>query len=111
MSSEIAELANASYEKYLLKYGEKTEGFPSTPTPEHLADYQNVDLDSFEFRQVRRFGAENLCWQIMDKLELRKIDKRLYERITDMFELEDRLVIFDLRNIYQGTTPDCTTLE
>ncbi|TVQ42017.1 MAG: hypothetical protein EA362_13990 [Saprospirales bacterium] len=173
-TSEVTELAMALYQKYLLKYGEEAEGLPSTPTPEHLANYQRVDIDSIETRQVRSFGPENLCCQIMDKLEMRKIfnslnfstdqtsraliaiaaraiycssdhltskllrtnsslneclgydhvitykelyaitdhlykfkdqiDKHLYARITDMFELEDKLVIFDLSNTYFETS-------
>lgn len=171
---EFTQLAEALYEKYLLKYGPDAEGVPSTPTPEYSANYHKVDVDSIETREVRSFGAENLCAQVMEKLDLRtifnslgfskdqtyqaliaiagraifassdyhtskilninsslneclgykpelshkdlyaisdqlykykeQIDSKLFKQINNMFELEDRLVIFDLSNTYFETS-------
>lgn len=179
-TTEVAALAIRLYEKYLLKYGNHAEGIPSIPTPEHSANYHRVDVDSIESRDVRSFGAENLCCQVMDKLGLRKIfnslgfskdqtykamiaigsraifatsdyntsqllstnsslnecigyqplvshkqfyaisdqlykfkdviDKQLYERVSNMFNLEDRLVIFDLSNTYFETSKSGNSL-
>lgn len=177
---EITQLAAALYDKYLVKYGTEAEGVPSKPAPEYSANYHKVDIDSIETREVRSFGAENLCTQVMEKLQFRhtfnslgfskdqtykamiaiaaraifassdhntskilstnsslnecmgykpaidhkdlyaisdllykyqeQIDSRLYKRINTMFELEDRLVIFDLSNTYFETSKPSSKL-
>ncbi len=179
-TKEVLDLATRLHEKFLVKYGNHTEDMPSIPSPEHSTNYHRVDVDSIESRDVRSFGAENLCCQVMDKLQLRKIfnslgfskdqinkakiaiasraifatsdyntsqllstnsslneclgyepivshkqlyaisdqlykfketiDKQLYKRISNMFNLEDRLVIFDLSNTYFETSKSGNSL-
>lgn len=181
----LAKLADEYYKKYRIRYHleENTENERgrqqkatsekdkvSIPPLPYKADYHQVDIKSLELTEVRSFGAEHLCLQILEKLGLedclRKqgmdkvqtqkalmsiaakaiygaseyktsqilnmnselaglsgfdrpidhkelyavadelyahkemIDRFLYERITDMFALKDKLVIFDISNTY-----------
>ena len=171
----LLKLGLSLYEKYCIKYGDETEekvGASIPPKPEQ-ADYQDVDIKGMEVNDVRTFGAEHLCQQMLSKLELDKcfkslgmneaqatkslisiagraifaaseyktsqilqmnseltscynydkpithkqlyaisdllykhktqIDSFLYHKITDMFDLEDNLVIFDISNTYFET--------
>ena len=173
--AELLKLGLDLYEKYCIKYGDETneQSGASIPTAIEDADYQNVDIKNMEVQDVRTFGAEHLCKQILDRLELdkcfialgmnesqrikslisiagraifseseyktsqilqmnselascynynrpithkqlyaisdllykhkSKIDTFLYQRITDMFDIKDNLVIFDLSNTYFET--------
>ena len=171
---ELLELAEGFYEKYCLKYGDApVKNAVSIPPAPALAEYHNIDLKGLEIKGVKTFGAEHLCKQTLEKLQLKecfnslgmsekqtqlaltsiaaraifscsehktaqilqvnselqhcfdieqtithkhlyavtdtlyqykqKIDAFLYNRITDMFNLEDRLVIFDISNTYFET--------
>ena len=167
---ELLELALLYYEKYCIKYGQTNEPTHSIPPAPKKAEFHNIDIKGLEFRDVKSFGAEHLCKQVIDKLKLRecftsigindkqsskalisiaaralfsssehktaqilessselkslfsydevithkqlysisdtlfkqkeKIDSFLYQRITDMFDIEDKLVIFDISNTY-----------
>lgn len=171
---ELRGLADSFYEKYQLKYG----GAPvkdkvSIPPAPAVAEYHNIDIKGLEVGDVKTFGAEHLCRQVLDKLELKKcftsigmdgaqadkallgiaaraifsssehktaqilqtnselpncfeiegnithkqlyaaadmlyghkekIDSFLYKRIGNLFDLEDKLVIFDISNTYFET--------
>ncbi len=172
---KLKALALSYYQKYLIKYGEpasETQGATLPPKPEK-AEYHNIDLMGLEVTEVKSFGAENLCRQVLEKLKMEeclrslgmdreqahkcliaiaaraifsssehktaqilnmnselaacfgidanfthkqlyntsdalfkhkdKIDQFLYQRITDMFDIEDKLVIFDISNTYFET--------
>ena len=186
--SELVDLANTYYEKYLIKYPEDAYGtvehdheLPSTPPDVEKAQYEQVDISAVGCDEVKTFGGEHLCSQVLAKLELdqclRKlewkpsdrdlalisigsralfaaseykttqylkdnsdliscisnhhhsishkqlyriadklydhkdqIDQYLYDRITTMFSLDDKLVIFDLSNTYFETRKDNSEL-
>ena len=171
----LVDLAMSYYEKYLIKYpadallGNKV----SVPSQASKAEYHNVDIKALELSNVRSFGGEHLCVQMLEKLHLKQcfaslnmsgeqgdlaligiaakalfaasehktsqilalnselkalygykpsithkhlyasadllyshkdaIDKFLYNRISDLFQLEDKLVIFDISNTYFET--------
>lgn len=171
--AQLRELAERLYEKYRLRYQEQPDQAPSVPTAPAQADYQSVDINSVANRDVRTFGAEHLCSEVIDKLELKQalhacglspdqitlalmsiisralfgasehktaallagnsclaelmgcpdppghkqlygaadrlwehrqaIDGFLDRRLTDLFGLQDRLVIFDISNTYFET--------
>ncbi len=172
---ELLKLGLSLYEKYCVKYGDEAEEKVGASIPPKLeqADYQDVDIKGMEVNDVRTFGSEHLCQQMLSKLELDKcfkslgmneaqvskslisiagraifaaseyktsqilqmnseltscynydkpithkqlyaisdllykhkaqIDSFLYRRITDMFNIEDNLVIFDISNTYFET--------
>jgi len=167
----LRELAAALYEKYRIKYGDgPSKNEASIPPAPARAEYHNIDIKGLEVADVRTFGAEHLCRQVLGKLQLHdcflglgmtekqsdrallgiaaraifsssehrtaqilrdnsalqecfgigrpvthkqlygvtdtlfankeKIDAFLYDRISTLFDLEDRLVIFDISNTY-----------
>ncbi|WP_057940598.1 IS1634 family transposase [Algoriphagus resistens] len=166
-------LAASFYEKYLIKYGEPEPGQVSIPPAPERAEMHNVDVKGLEVSDVKSFGSEHLCKQVVEKLKLKecllqlgfetkqadkaliaivaravfssseyktaqlldmnseltgcfdyrspithkqlytvsdqlynhkdKIDSFLYNRVTDLFDLEDKLVIFDISNTYFET--------
>lgn len=173
-SVELQNLALSYYEKYQLKYGDDTvkDGASIPPAPDK-AEYHNIDIKGLEVADVKTFGAEHLCRQVLDKLQLKecftslgmnegqadkallsiaaraifsssehktaqilqtgselpncfgidgdithkqlyavsdllyehkeKIDSFIYKRIGNLFNLEDKLVIFDISNTYFET--------
>ena len=170
---QLIDLAMVYFEKYCLKYGEDSLGGASIPPAPQKAEYHNVDIEGLEAEDVRTFGGEHLCQQVLDKLGIKdclsslgfsnkqssqalisiaaralfasseyktsqllstnsslqdcfgyedpinhrelyaiadklyahkdQIDHFLYQRITSMFELQDKLVIFDISNSYFET--------
>lgn len=166
-------LAISLYEKYLIKYGEPEPDQVSIPPAPEKADMHQVDVKGLQVADVKTFGGEHLCRQLLDKLKLREcllnvgfedkqadkaliaiasravfssseyktaqlldmnselagcfgyrsaitykqlyavsdklfthkeqIDSFLYNRITDLFDIEDKLVIFDISNTYFET--------
>jgi len=168
----IVDLAKEYYQKFIIKYdGVNLDNTLAIPTVENKAKMESVDLDSLEVEEVKTFGPEHLCIQIMKRLDLAScldqqgftdkqarlaqvsiiaraiftasehktaqilnysselqnmlgfqdepishyslykiadqlydnrvnIDKFLYNRITNMFNLKDTLVIYDLSNTY-----------
>jgi len=169
----LIDLAMGYFEKYCIKYGQDSLGGASIPPAPKKAEFHTIDIEGLEVDQVRAFGGEHLCKQILDKLELKaclhdvgfntdqsgqalisiaaralfaasehktaqmlemnsalkdcfaydkpidhrklyaiadklytnkdKIDAFLYQRISTLFNLEDRLVIFDISNTYFET--------
>jgi len=167
---ELLDLALYYYEKYCIKYEQSEKPTHSIPPAPDKAEYHNIDIKGLELNDVKSFGAEHLCKQVIDKLKLREcfssvgmtdkqiqkalisisaraifsssehktaqiletnselpqlfsydnkithkqlytisdilykhkeqIDSFLYKRVTNMFDLEDRLVIFDISNTY-----------
>ncbi len=170
---DLYELALSYYEKYLIKYDQQDTDQVSLPPQPDKAEYHNIDIQGLEVKDVKNFGAEHLCRQILDKLKLEecfrtagmnriqarqaliaiaaraifsssehktaqilnlnselaacyghqasfthkqlyrigdrlyahkeKIDHFLYQRITNLFDLKDNLVIFDISNTYFET--------
>lgn len=169
--ASLVKLADELYEKYLIKYGDTpSKNQASIPPAPDKAEYHNIDILGLEIKDVKSFGAEHLCKQVLDKLQLRdcfsslgitekqsdkallsiaaraifsssehktaqilqansslqecigieqaithkqlyavtdtllahkeKIDAFLYKRISSLFDLEDKLVIFDISNTY-----------
>lgn len=166
-------LASSFYEKYLIKYGGPEPGQVSIPPAPGRAEMHQVDIKGLEVGDVKTFGSEHLCRQVLDRLNLRecllnlgfenkradkaliaivaravfsgseyktaqllemnsglagcfdcrtpithkqlyavsdqlythkdRIDKFLYSRIADLFDIGDRLVIFDISNTYFET--------
>ncbi|MCP4055025.1 MAG: IS1634 family transposase [Mesoflavibacter sp.] len=173
ISEDLKRLALQYYQKYCIKYEQYEENPTSIPPQPKKAEFHNVDIKGLEVENVKEFGAEYLCKQILDKLKLEahfkslgmsdettkkalisiaakaiysasehktsqiidinsalcslydcqkkishkqlytisdtlykhkaSIDKYLYNRITDMFDIHDKLVIFDLSNTYFET--------
>lgn len=88
--SAVVKLALNYYEKYLIRYGidkadtggtaignnqesgMKQNGRKKLPIPPlpYKADYHQVDIKSMELAEVRSFGAEHLCLQVLDQLGL-----------------------------------------
>lgn len=169
--SSILELAKSYHEKFIIKYKDVSlDATLAIPPVEKKAKMESVDIDSLELEDVKTFGAEHLCIQIMERLGLAtflegegftdkqvrlaqvsiisraiftasehktaqilsdsselknmlgfenpishyslykiadqlydnrvSIDKFLYKSITNMFNLKDTLVIYDLSNTY-----------
>lgn len=177
IAPELQALAEAYYQKYKLKYpspspNSSSKGASLPPKPSK-AEFHNIDIKGLEVSDVKSFGAEHLCRQVLDKFQLEeyltslglnrsqarkcliaiaaraiysssehktaeilktnselaacyghdspithkqlysiseqlfqhksKIDSFLYQRITDMFDINDKLVIFDISNTYFET--------
>jgi len=170
---ELLDLALGYYEKYLIKYGETNEPTHSIPPIPKKAEFHNIDIKGLELNDVKTFGAEHLCKQVLDKLNLKEcfssvginnkqstkalisiaaralfsssehktaqilrssselkalfnydeeithkqlytisdrlykhkeqIDDFLYRQITNMFNIDDKIVIFDISNTYFET--------
>ncbi len=173
ISEELKRLALQYYEKYCIKYGQSEENPTSIPPQPEKSEFHNIDIVGLEVENVKEFGAEHLCKQMLDKLGLgayftslgmsdeqtkkalisiagkaiysaseykisqiietnselpslynfekkishkqlyaisdilykykSSIDKYLYNRITDVFNIKDKLVIFDISNTYFET--------
>ena len=172
---DLEDLAQNYYAKYLVTYGDQpiTEPVSIPPSPQK-ADYQTVDINQLEHLNVKSFGAEHLCTQVLEKLDLTQclnqlnwsedninlakiaicakaifassefktsqylkdnselgnlllgdhqpishkllykiadmlyaqkqhIDKFLYSKITSLFDIEDKIIIFDISNTYFET--------
>jgi len=173
VSGELKRLALQYYDKYCIKYEQDEENPTSIPPPPEISEFHHIDIKGLEVEDVKEFGAEHLCRQMLDKLRLGaylkslgmpdgqtkkamisiagkaiysaseyktsqiiemnselpalynckkkishkqlytisdilykhkpSIDSYLYNRITDMFDINDKLVIFDLSNTYFET--------
>ncbi len=169
----LYDLALHYYDKYCIKYNQDEHPSVSIPPAPDKAEFHNIDIKKLEISDVKEFGCENLCKQVLDKLKLKEcfsslgmtdnqstkalisivaraiysaseyktaqilqmnselshcfgykktithkqlyalsdilfkhkseIDDILYNRITDMFDIDDRLVIFDISNSYFET--------
>ena len=69
---QLQELALSFFEKYCLKYGETDlKDKVSIPPAPAKAEYHNIDIKGLEINDVKTFGAEHLCKQVLDKLQLK----------------------------------------
>jgi len=172
-SPDIKNIADSLYRKYLVKFGETSENQASIPPDPKKSEFHNIDLKGIEVADVRSFGAEHLCKQVIDKLQFKQcfsalgmsseeinkaltaiaaraifassehktaqildlnselatlykikkplthkqlyrvsdklykykdtIDAFLYKRVANLFDLNDKLVIFDISNSYFET--------
>jgi transposase len=67
----LRELAGALFEKYRIKYGDApSKNEASIPPAPAKAEYHNIDIKSLEVADVKTFGAEHLCKQVLDRLRL-----------------------------------------
>lgn len=169
----LVDLALDYFEKYNIKYEQYDTPITSIPPAPSKAEFHNIDIRTLQVSDVKSFGAEHLCKQVLDKLQLedcfaglgmtkgqinkamisiaaraifccsehktaqilalnselihcfghnkkithkqlyaisdivykhkQDIDQFLYKRVTDMFDLNDKLVIFDISNTYFET--------
>ena len=173
VSKQLQDLAALYYDKYCLKYEQDEQSGATIPPLPSEAEFHNIDIKGMDVHDVKEFGCEHLCKQILDKLQLREcfkalgmsdiqgtkalisiaaraiystsehktaqileinselahcygygekithkqlyaisdilyrnkveIDKFLYNRIVDIFDIDDKLVIFDISNTYFET--------
>ncbi len=72
-TKELEELADFFYEKYCLKYGcIPVKDAVSIPPAPALAEYHNIDIKGLEIKDVKTFGSEHLCKQVLEKLQLKE---------------------------------------
>lgn len=171
---QLEALALSYFEKYCLKYGQTdVKNAASIPPAPAQAEFHNIDIKQLNLSDVKTFGAEHLCKQILEKLELNQcfsslgfndieskkalisiasraifsasehrtsqilttnselqhcfgisqeithkqlyaitdklykhkdsIDSFIYNKIQGLFNIEDKLVIFDISNTYFET--------
>ncbi len=77
--SEISQkLTEQYYKKYLLKYETlPTDNKIVIPTIDKNTDFQSVDIKNLAINNNKTFGSENLCKQIVEKLDFDKCFKNL----------------------------------
>lgn len=68
--AQILKLITLLYEKYLLKYPKGTDSLAAKPSKAKKADFQEVNLNSLKVEHTNSFGAENLCKQVLEGLQL-----------------------------------------
>jgi transposase len=179
---QLQELANSYYEKFCIKYNqdENAQSDFSIPPAADKAEFHKIDIKTMDVEDVKEFGNEHLCTQVMEKLRLKElfkqlgmsdgqitkslisiaaraiyssseyktvqiletnselaycygydakithkqlyaisdllyshkttIDKNLYNRINDIFSLDDKFVIFDVSNTYFETRKEQSDL-
>lgn len=82
---DVRALSESYYNKYLADYGNDPEGHKvSIPPAAPKADYHKVDLSTLSFKDVKSFGIENLCHQMMQKLDLEPCLARLNWKKEDI---------------------------
>lgn len=72
VEAPLMRLALDCYNRYCLKYGQDEQGRVSLPPAVDKAEYHNIDLLGLEITDVKTFGAEHLCVQILDRLCLKQ---------------------------------------
>jgi len=170
---QLLQLADFYYKKCQIKYGIDKHPVTSIPPAPAKAEFHNIDIKALEIHDVKTFGTEHLCKQVLNRLGLsdcftslglnqkqtntallsiagraifsssehktaqilqtssqlqdcfgidgkvshkqlyaiadtlyahkQEIDTFLYKRIHTLFDLEDKLVIFDISNTYFET--------
>ncbi len=72
-TDDLSQLASFYYEKYCLKYGDNNlvNGASIPPAPDK-AEFHNIDIKGLDINNVKTFGAEHLCKQVLEKLELKQ---------------------------------------
>ena len=174
VSDEVRQLAEKYYQKYLIRYPDEQHNPTSIPPKPQEAEFHNVDIKTLDAIDVKEFGNEYLCKQVLDRIDLRShlselgfsrqkidqalisiiakaiyasseyktaqilqmnsslmelfkydkaishkqlyvisdmlyehkqtIDAYLYNRISNIFDIRDKLVIFDISNTYFETS-------
>ena len=74
---QLKDLAQKYYEKYCLKYNQLEDNPTSIPPNPKSAQFHNVDVKGLEVIDTKEFGAEYLCKQTLEKLQLQTILKDL----------------------------------
>ena len=79
--AQLKQLGLNLYEKYKIRYNIESESTDnqnintqnavSIPPLPQLADYHQVDIKGLEIAELKAFGGEFICQQILDKLQLR----------------------------------------
>jgi len=106
----LLQLAAFYYEKYQIKYGVDVHSITSIPPAPAKAEFHNIDIKGLEINDVKTFGAEHLCKQVLDRLELRECftslgmsQKQVNKALLSIAGRADKLVIFDISNTYFET--------
>ena len=77
-SKTSQKLTEQYYQKYLIKYGSETpENKIVVPSPDISVDFQSVDIKNLNIENNKTFGAENLCKQVAEKLDLESCFSKL----------------------------------
>ena len=83
-------MANTYYEKYLIKYPKDAYGtaedeheLPSTPPDGEKVHYEQVNISGVGSGEVKTFGGEHLCSQVLAKLELDQFLRKLNWKPSD----------------------------
>lgn len=75
--AQILKLIELLYEKYLLKYPKGTADLMAKPSKAKKADFQEVNLNNLKAEHTTSFGAENLCNQVLERLQLNACLRKL----------------------------------
>lgn len=67
---KLHKLASQYYDKYCIKYGQDEDNPTSMPPQSKDSEFHNIDIKGLEVEDVKEFGAEHLCKQVLDKLDL-----------------------------------------
>ena len=67
---ELMDLAAFYYQKYQIKYGVDNHPVTSIPPAPAKAEFHNIDLKGLEVHEVKTFGTEHLCKQVLERLQL-----------------------------------------
>ena len=76
IDKQLVDLALQYYEKYRIRYKLDEQKDEHSLDPVYIpklpeqSDYQYVDINGVNTRDVKSFGPENLCRQVIDKLRL-----------------------------------------
>lgn len=77
-SNTSEKLAEQYYQKYLLKYDTlPTDNKIVIPKVDSSVDFQSVDIKNLAIDNNKTFGSENLCKQIVERLDLDQCFKKL----------------------------------
>ena len=68
VSWKLKKLASQYYDKYCVKHGQDDKNPASIPPPPEKSEFHNIDIKGLEVENVKEFGAEHLCRQMLDKL-------------------------------------------
>lgn len=68
-SKPLLKLALSLYEKNCIKYGQEEQPKASIPPKPEKAEFHNVDIKGLEIEDVKTYGAENLCKQVLERIK------------------------------------------
>ncbi len=55
------------YDKYCIKYEQDEQNPTSIPPPRNISEFHHIGIKGLEVEDVKEFGAEHLCRQMLDK--------------------------------------------